>query len=114
MPRKNQEVLKTDLAVLIEIARRLKKGSRRGDVAARLGGDEFAMILPRLGSLDSIPFIADKIRSLITAPIDLNGEQVLVGASIGIAMYPDDSQDTSKVLKIADERMYKDKNVRGR
>ena len=72
------------------------------------------MIIPRLESAEGLPFIAEKIRSMITEPMVLDGKRLEVGASIGIALYPDDSNNAGEVLKIADDRMFEEKGDQAR
>jgi diguanylate cyclase (GGDEF)-like protein len=93
--------------LLIEVARRLKGSLRDSDVLARLGGDEFAIIQP-LDNEDSEATIALALRIIdtIARPIELNGHQVTVGTSIGIARSPSDGRDPRDLLKKADLALY--------
>ena len=93
--------------LLIEVARRLKASLRDSDVLARLGGDEFAIIQP-LETDDNEATIALALRIIdtIARPIELNGHQVMVGTSIGIARSPSDGSDPSDLLKKADLALY--------
>jgi diguanylate cyclase (GGDEF)-like protein len=93
--------------LLIEVARRLKASLRDSDVLARLGGDEFAIIQP-LDSEDNETTIGLALRIIdtIARPIELNGHQVMVGASIGIARSPSDGRDPRDLLKKADLALY--------
>ena len=97
--------------MLREVASRLA-GQRRGDdLLARLGGDEFAILLSPSGSLRAEETAADIVSS-INRPLTLKGLQVQVGASIGIARYPDDSLDTGELLQKAEVAMYQAKTLR--
>ncbi len=97
--------------VLVIIGRRLTEQVRRSDFAARLGGDEFAVLLCDLASRDNVHGIAAKIHAAITAPMTLeDGQQVSVGASIGIALDPDDGEDMDTLLHHADQAMYEAKS----
>jgi diguanylate cyclase (GGDEF)-like protein len=93
--------------LLIEVARRLKGTLRDCDILARLGGDEFAIIQP-LESADHEAAIALALRIIDTVarPIELNGHQVTVGTSIGIACSPSDGRDPKDLLKKADLALY--------
>ena len=95
--------------VLIEVASRLKATLRRCDTVARLGGDEFVAILSGLPSSEEIATIADKIVSIVAQPIAFGGKHVTVGASIGIAIYPDDGADVVTLMRQADTAMYRAK-----
>jgi diguanylate cyclase (GGDEF)-like protein len=93
--------------LLIEVARRLKGSLRDNDTLARLGGDEFAIIQP-LESEDNESAIALALRIIdtISRPIELNGHQVTVGTSIGIARSPFDGRDPKDLIKKADLALY--------
>lgn len=84
--------------VLREIARRLTSLLRRSDVAGRIGGDEFALLIEGLDTRPKAAALADKIARVIETPIELPGGPVQVGASIGIALYPDTQRDSSESL----------------
>ena len=71
--------------VLQTVAERLLDATRGTDVVARLGGDEFAALLGRLGGPADVEVVAERIVSAVARPIDVNGVQVTVGASVGIA-----------------------------
>ena len=93
--------------LLSEVARRLQSTVRDTDVLARLGGDEFAII--QEGGADQregAVALALRIIEAISAPFDLNGQEVAVGTSIGIAMGPDDGVEPGELLKRADLALY--------
>jgi diguanylate cyclase (GGDEF)-like protein len=93
--------------LLSEVARRLQASVRDIDVLARLGGDEFAII--QEGGADQregAVALALRIISAISVPFDLNGHQVEVGTSIGIAMAPEDGVEPDELLKRADLALY--------
>lgn len=98
-------------ALLVEVAMRLKDNLRQTDVVSRLGGDEFFVILTRQAEFSNL---ADKLlelkQSLSKQPMDHQGHQIPISASMGMASYPDDSEDLEALLKVADQRMYQDKN----
>lgn len=77
----------------------------------RLGGDEFTVILQGVASRQSVEKVSDKIIRLFQKPFFVDEKQVFVGASIGVAMYPDDSTDPRDLLKYADTAMYSAKNA---
>lgn len=82
--------------VLREVAHRLKGLLRRSDLAGRIGGDEFALVVEGLDSRTKAAALADKIARVIETPIELQGGPVQVGASIGIALYPDPQLDSDE------------------
>src|SRR6266576_2126228 len=99
-------------ALLRQVALRLKSALRSTDVLARLGGDEFAIIQAgcddqRSGSIT----LATRISKLIAEPFLLQGHQVEVGASIGIAMAPEHGSDQEQLLKKADLALYRSKSA---
>ncbi|MEM9728034.1 MAG: GGDEF domain-containing protein [Myxococcota bacterium] len=75
--------------VLREVALRLKDVLRRSDIAGRIGGDEFALVIEGIENRSDVAALADKVASALEVPIELDGATVRVGASIGIALYPD-------------------------
>ena len=95
-------------ALLWEVAGRLKAQLRERDVIARLGGDEFAIIQFDT-NLKEASALADKIVESIACPFEVDGHQVLVGTSIGIAIAPEDGLDADQLLKNADMALYKAK-----
>ncbi|MDD2700262.1 MAG: diguanylate cyclase [Sideroxydans sp.] len=85
---------------------RFKKSIRESDTLARLGGDEFIMLLENIGSAEKAGQLAEKVINSLAEPLDLNGQLAKVGASVGIALFPDDTQDARALVKHADEAMY--------
>jgi len=92
--------------VLCEAAKRLLGCVRESDTAARFGGDEFVLVLSDLETRDDAVPVARKILQALSEAVDLNGHQAQVGASIGIAFYPDHGVSAEQVLKEADNAMY--------
>ena len=93
-------------AMLVEMARRLRQGVRAGDVVARLGGDEFVILLHEIAESQEIATVAHDLISSLSQPLELNGHECRVTASIGIARYPDDGSDEQTLMKNADIAMY--------
>ena len=87
-------------------AERLQKSVRESDTVARLGGDEFTVIMPLLDSIEGATLVATRILKSLTTPFDLNGQEGRVSASIGIAMFPQQSGDAQHLLHNADVAMY--------
>lgn len=92
--------------LLREIAVRLQKCIRETDTAARFGGDEFVLVLTDVQLNEDVIPVARKILERLCTPIDLNGHEAIIGASIGIAFYPDHGLNAEDVLKQADNAMY--------
>lgn len=106
-------------AVLCEIASRLQSVVRKGDTVARIGGDEFAVICTLANTaekpLDAASNLATRIIAKISLPIEVGEDTFNVGASIGIAICPQDGRDQDELLKSADIAMYQSKrDGRGR
>jgi len=91
-------------------AERIKTCMREGDSVARIGGDEFAVLLEEIASADDVVAIAQKIQSaLTTRPFQIGDHRLVVSASIGISVFPDDGEDPEGLLKCADTAMYRAK-----
>jgi diguanylate cyclase (GGDEF)-like protein/PAS domain S-box-containing protein len=92
--------------LLQQVATRLKDCLRRGDTLARQGGDEFTIVLPELRDRQDAKAIADKFLESLQRPFDLDGHEVHISASIGIAIYPGDGESIDELLRHADIAMY--------
>jgi diguanylate cyclase (GGDEF)-like protein len=92
--------------VLREVAKNLSESVRTADTLARHGGDEFTLIASDLRDKRSVDRLEGAIRDAVEKPILIDGQRMMVTACIGVAIYPDDSEDASKLLRIADQRMY--------
>lgn len=102
-------------ALLREVTLRLAGQVREIDTAARLGGDEFAVIQSSVDQPDDATSLALRLINVLSAPYDINGHQVVVGTSIGIAVLPGDGHDPDMLLKNADLALYRAKEEgRGR
>ena len=97
--------------VLQAVAKRLRECLRESDTVARLGGDEFAILLTG-GDLSRAPAVGRMIQAILEEPIDLDGQVVDVGSSIGIAQCPAHGEDPSLLLRRADIAMYVAKRER--
>src|ERR1043166_274237 len=97
--------------LLQQVAKRLSGCIRAEDTVARLGGDEFAVMLPDLADAQDAAAVARKILGALAAPFQLDGHEVFVTASIGIASYPRDSHDADTLIKHADAAMYRAKDL---
>ncbi len=92
--------------LLKEIGGRLTGLLRQNDTVARLGGDEFVVLLSEIGKMDNAGEVARKIIRSVEEPFVYAGHRIISSTSIGIAIYPDDGEDTEKILKNADAAMY--------
>ena len=97
--------------VLKQVAHRLLSSIRKSDTVARIGGDEFLVIADDIHIPQDASIIAGKIIDVVSRPININGNQAAVGASIGIALYPANGEDMDNLIKLADEAMYKIKKA---
>ncbi|WP_018412430.1 diguanylate cyclase domain-containing protein [Methyloversatilis thermotolerans] len=88
------------------VAQRLRASVRDADTVARLGGDEFVVLIPELRRRDDADAVADKIRTALALPVDIDGHTLQVGASIGVALWPADGEDGRALLSVADAAMY--------
>jgi diguanylate cyclase (GGDEF)-like protein/PAS domain S-box-containing protein len=95
--------------LLLEMARRLRECVRDDDTVARLGGDEFTIILSELRHPEDAVSVAQKILATVQEPLTIGGMPIVVSASIGIALYPNDGLDPESLLRNADSAMYRAK-----
>lgn len=93
------------------VGERLRHCLRAQDTVARMGGDEFALLLPDVRQAVDLSTVARKIIAAIAAPINLEGSELFLTASIGIACYPVDSTVPRELLSFADVAMYHAKSV---
>lgn len=84
---------------------------RRSDTVARTGGDEFSMILEEPTNRSNAKLVARSLLDMLREPLEVGSHIVQVGASIGVAVFPDDAADIESLCIAADRRMYDDKNV---
>lgn len=102
--------------VLVAFADRLRSVLRASDTAARLGGDEFSIVCENTDRPDA-EVLAERLRAAVTAPLDLDGQPVSIGLSIGIGSAPggeDPGEVHERVIRAADDAMYADKARRRR
>jgi diguanylate cyclase (GGDEF)-like protein/PAS domain S-box-containing protein len=93
-------------ALLCEFASTVKKCLRPEDITGRLGGDEFAVIVTTPAETLGAPFVAARIRKALASPMSLDGQQISITASIGIASFPADAGDVEELLRCADTALY--------
>ncbi len=95
--------------VLESVAGRICQCIRESDTAARIGGDEFVVLLPGVASTEDARRVADKIRVAIARPFVIDGHELAVSVSMGLAHYPQDGTDATTLARHADTAMYRDK-----
>ena len=95
--------------LLREAARRIASELRDSDLVARLGGDEFMVVLEDVDLDAQAGIVAKKLVESLTQPFRLEGGETCIGASIGIALYPEDGDDDTTLLRNADLAMYRAK-----
>lgn len=92
--------------LLKQVANRLKSCLREGDTVARLGGDEFIVLLPHVESDGIAQVVGRKLVETIKDPFIVDGNEIFVTGSIGIAMYPEDGTTADVLIKHSDTAMY--------
>jgi len=97
--------------LLVQIANRLEDNLRESDTIARFGGDEFILVLENVAGTEAIKPIAEKIRSSITKPYQIEETQCEITASFGISVYPIDGTTAQELINKADSAMYNAKEL---
>jgi diguanylate cyclase (GGDEF)-like protein len=95
--------------VLAQVGVRLRAGGRDQDTAARLGGDEFALLLPEITTSEDATLVATRVLASLAEPMRLGTRELIVTASAGVAVWPDDGTDTQQMFSRADAAMYRAK-----
>ncbi len=96
-------------AVLQGIARRLQENLRASDFVARIGGDEFTLIIENLETPGALSEVVQKLSLALNSPMDVGGQTLRIGASLGHASFPQDGSSLEELMRIADRRMYEQK-----
>jgi diguanylate cyclase (GGDEF)-like protein len=95
--------------LLCIVARRIVSRLRETDTVARLGGDEFALIIENLAKAEHAALVARKVLDAVAPPVSLDGEEVRVTGSLGVAIHPAGGLDGEALLRAADAAMYRAK-----
>ena len=95
--------------LLKELATRLRSGLRKGDIVGRFGGDEFVVLIAEFNDFGQLAAVAQQIINTIAQPLVEGEHECRVTASIGIAISPQDGEDTKTLLQNADSAMYRAK-----
>lgn len=98
-------------AFLRHLAAALKRCVREADLVARVGGDEFVILMPDIQRIENLGGVARKLLAAVSRPVHIKGKVFEVTASVGIACYPEDSEDTEVLLRNADAAMYRAKEL---
>ena len=98
-------------ALLREVAARMQQSVRASDTVARIGGDEFLVLLDGVTGARIAEMTARKILDNVAKPVVFGDAEVKVGASIGIALYPEDGADPQELRRLADDAMYRVKKA---
>lgn len=96
--------------LLCVVSDRLRRIVRQSDVLARFGGDEFIILQSPVKQITDTAFLAERIVKLLGEPYEIEGHEVVIGASVGIAMAPGDGVDADRLLKNADMALYRAKS----
>lgn len=96
-------------AVLCALVSRLKAAARKVDTVARIGGDEFIILMEEISDAGDPHIVAQRLIESLRSPFELLGHSLIVTVSIGIALYPNDDIDISRLLAKADSAMYEAK-----
>lgn len=96
-------------SLLKVVAHRLRNCMRHSDTVARLGGDEFVVIVEQFRQMKEVLLVARKILQTLSIPTTIRNHELSVTASIGISLYPDDSDDVEGLMRCADMAMYRAK-----
>ncbi len=91
------------------VANQLQHSVRASDTVGRMGGDEFVVLLAQLSEADAILDLAEKVRTTLKQSIVINGRELQVSCSIGVAVFPQDGSDVDTLMKQADDAMYRAK-----
>ncbi|MCP5408897.1 MAG: EAL domain-containing protein [Chromatiaceae bacterium] len=97
--------------VLKQAARRIQALLRKEDTVARLGGDEFVILLDRLDRAEDASLVARKVLSTLQQPFTIANRELYIGVSIGISIFPQDGEDSDKLVRNADIAMYRAKQL---
>jgi diguanylate cyclase (GGDEF)-like protein len=100
-------------ALLKQVAARLKSVSGQGDLIVRMGGDEFILVQKSVPCREDAELMAQRIFESVSAPYRAAGHDIVIGASIGVAISPDDGRTVEALLSRSDKALYRAKENRG-
>lgn len=99
--------------VIKEFANRLKLSLRHKDTISRIGGDEFTVVTPEMNSIEEVTNVAKRLLKKMNEPIYIQGHEIQLTASIGIAIYSANSSSMNELFKKADQSLYRSKELGG-
>jgi len=99
--------------ILCALAKRFENLVKENDTVARMGGDEFVVLLTGVANEDEVSHAAREFLKRVAEPLQLDGREITVATSMGISLYPRDSQDPETLIRFSDIAMYKAKNEGG-
>lgn len=99
--------------VLQQTARCMEASIRDVDTVSRYGGDEFVILLTDIAEISDAILVSDKVAAAIATPMTLGTEQLVISASIGVCIYPDDGLQLDDLMVCADAAMYRAKKIKG-
>jgi diguanylate cyclase (GGDEF)-like protein len=95
--------------LLQQVATRLVAGVRASDTACRYGGDEFVVLLPEISSREAAGAVAEGVRAQLAPPYLIDGAEITITMSLGVAVHPVDAVGYGDLFRLADLAMYRDK-----
>ncbi len=95
--------------LIVHVAQKIRETIRSDDLAARLGGDEFAVVQTNVSTAADCAALAQRLLTIVQEPFDVGGQLASVGMSIGIAIYPYDTDNRDQLMRHADLALYKAK-----
>ncbi|MCG7921560.1 MAG: EAL domain-containing protein [Candidatus Thiodiazotropha lotti] len=95
--------------LLLSVSNRLQANLREIDTISRQGGDEFVLIFEDIKEMDNLVDMAGKVLDTFKLPFEVSGREMIVTASLGISLYPNDAQDVTTLIRNADAAMYRAK-----
>ena len=98
-------------ALLVEVSKRIRIAVGENNTLARMGGDEFAVILGEVSNSDEVAHVATKLLFALQESYCVKGHALHSGASVGVALYPDDAPDNDTLLRYADMALYQAKKA---
>jgi diguanylate cyclase (GGDEF)-like protein len=97
--------------LIVEIATHLSKSLRKSDTVARFGGDEFLIMMNNISHYSDLQKIVSNIMTIFTSPFIIQEQEIFLTASAGVAVYPQDGEDTDSLIRNADIAMYNAKDL---
>ncbi|MFS8070966.1 MAG: putative bifunctional diguanylate cyclase/phosphodiesterase, partial [Byssovorax sp.] len=98
-------------ALLRQVSARLAECMRVGDTLARIGGDEFTCVLREIRDVEAAATVAERVLDACRAPFDIDGNEIYIGASVGVSLWPLHGEDADMLLRGADSAMYRAKTT---